>query len=337
MAAPVCNITNGAFDCSNVFEGVDTSVTIIQALLSLAILVISVIGNLLLIAAITTYRHLLDSALFVSVSILISNTMVSIFLNGGAFLTAIARTWVFGFFGCKVFAFIVITGSFSRWNLVGLLSLDRFFRVYFPFIYVRNEKRVLLTLLVISWVTALLSTIIYTGIGLTGFDVVYPACSFSVNFSNLDTAQRIIFVLVILYTVLIGAVLPSSLYIAMYWKARSLRRVVPVIDVMNSVSNSDPAKIEAKKQSRRATITFLLLMITFMLFTSLIIIKVIAKSVLYGIPMSPTARIIIFFILSTIFRCFVIADFGVILGNRDVRSVFIKLMKVTYKNVHFSH
>ena len=141
---PKCNTSDGDFDCSPVFEGVPLPISIIQAILAFIILLVSVFFNILLAMAIILYRRFLDKSLIVSVSILISNTAVSVFLNGGVFLTTVSQTWLLGYWGCQIFGVMAIGGSFSRWILVGLLSVDRFCRVFYPFRYARQEKKVLI-------------------------------------------------------------------------------------------------------------------------------------------------------------------------------------------------
>ena len=330
---PKCNTSDGDFDCSPVFEGVPLPISIIQAILAFIILLVSVFFNILLAMAIILYRRFLDKSLIVSVSILISNTAVSVFLNGGVFLTTVSQTWLLGYWGCQIFGVMAIGGSFSRWILVGLLSVDRFCRVFYPFRYARQEKKVLIGLLVGSWTASLVITGIYGGLGLAGFDLAYPGCSFGVYFPALSKVQKATIVITLFFTTITGAVLPCILYFAMYRKAKKLLKVQPVVVVSDQATKGEPTMVEFLKRNKKASITFFGLVITFIFFTSIVIVKILAKALLYSYDISPALRASILYILSTFYRCFVIADFAVILSNADVRKVLAKLKKTVMDNI----
>lgn len=334
MATPECVITDGAFNCSNVFEGVNMSATVLQATLALVIMLVSTIGNILLILAIGVYRPRLETALCVSISILFTNTAVSILLNGSVFLTSIARNWLFSSTGCKVFAFIQNVGCFSRDHIVGLLSVERFIKEYFPAVYDQYKKKTLASALTVAWTGTILTSIIFYGLDLASFDVAHPTCLFDMYLLNLDARRTITVMMVLLYTNFIGGILPFALYTAVYLKRRSLKKIFPVTN-RNRTHSSDPATIEVQMQSKRATFTLFLLMITFGLFEMLFVIMIIAKPALYTSNMGPTTRLMILFLLSTAYRSYVIADLGVMLANQDIRRVFVKLMKLPYKKLRF--
>ena len=276
--------------------------------------------------AIIIYRRFLDKSLIVSVSILISNTAVSVFLNGGVFLTTVSQTWLLGYWGCQVFGLMAIGGAFSRYILVGLLSVDRFCRVFYPYRYARHENKVLISLLVSSWTASLVITGIYGGLGLAGFDFAYPGCSFGVYFPALSNGQRATVVITLLFTTITSAVLPCILYIAMYRKAKKLFRSEPVV-VCDPATKEEISLVEFFKQNKKATITFFGLVITFAFFTSIVVVKILAKALLYSYDISTAIRAIVLYILSSFYRCFVIADFAVILSNADVRKVLGKMKK----------
>ena len=323
---PTCNTSEGQFDCSSVFEGVPLPISIIQAILAFIILVVSVFFNILLSVAIIIYRRFLDKSLIISVSILISNTAASVFLNGGVFLTTVSQTWLLGYWGCQVFGLMAIGGAISRWILVGLLSVDRFCRVFYPFRYTLQEKKVLICLLVGSWTAALVLTGIYGGLGLIGFDVTKPCCFINQDFPLLTNGRKAAVVISLLFTTTTGAVLPCILYIGMYRKAKNLLRHEPKV-VHDPANRGEVSLVEILKKNQKATITFFGLVITFIFFSSVIIVNIVAKVFLYRYDLSPALRASIFYILSSVYRCFVIADFAVILSNADVRKVLGKMKK----------
>ena len=71
-------------------------------------------------------------------------------------LTTVAYYTDFERVGCQIFAFIGTCGLFSRWIAIGLVSFDRFCRVFWPFKYQRQEKKAVITLLITSWAIAII-------------------------------------------------------------------------------------------------------------------------------------------------------------------------------------
>ena len=154
-------------DCSSLFESIHPAYTIIQACIAMTIIVIGMPLNLVLIASLIKFRHLMDEAFILCVSIFTANFVVSLALGSTSFLSSITRSWPLGYAGCQVFGFLVYWAVVARWITLGMLSIDRFCRVFFPFWYTRHSKKVLMTLLIGPWVVMMLSNIL-TLIGLSG-------------------------------------------------------------------------------------------------------------------------------------------------------------------------
>ncbi len=58
-------------------------------------------------------------------------------------ISTLARKWLFDFAGCQLFEFLATQSILARWLNMGVLALDRFCAVKFPFSYVKQSKYIL--------------------------------------------------------------------------------------------------------------------------------------------------------------------------------------------------
>ena len=319
----ICNFSSDS-DCSYLFDGIPVYITALQALLAALLIMTSVPVNILLITSMIVYREMLDTSIILAISFLISNISVSVFLSGEIFLTSVARAWLFDYWGCQLIAFLTIYGTSSRWIIVGFLSIDRYCRVFYPFSYPRHDKKVIMTLLVVSVVLcAVLSVATYLG-NATGFDITLPGCSFvSESYSPLAVVIVTAF-FVICGT--IGCILPTILYTLMYIKAKHARNAVIPTQQM-----PDSARVEANKRSNRAALVYFLIMGSFNIVNFVGIIRGMIVLWFQNNPVLPPPVVItILYGLITIIHSYVIGDFVILLSNRDQRKVFVKLLKKLY-------
>ena len=321
-----CNLTRIEYNnCSALFEGVTVVATGFQACFAAIIFLVSVSINLLLIVAMIKYRHLLDKAYVLSVSILASNTVVSMFLNAQVFVTSISRAWLFGYWGCQFFAFITTGALFSRCVTVGLLSVDRFCRVFYPFTYSKLAGRIQAGILIASWLFSFVVLMVLSVVDGTGFDIAQPGCSITIILGKVKETRSATVVAIIVWVILTGTVLPSFLYTAMYLKARSLRRVHPTIVTPTSL----PDTLEPQQRSgccKKAPITYGLVVVNFFVFTVLIVLKFGISHIFRRLEASSADYATAVFQISTLLRCYLFADLVIILTARDERKVLIKLI-----------
>ena len=167
-----CDFSNNGTDCSHVFEGVHISITIFQAIFALVIFLLAFPMNILLITAMIIYWHLLDKTILVTISFLISNTILAL-ISSQYFITSMLRAWIFGYWGCQVFAIITVIANISRCTTVGLVCIARFIKVFFPH---SNQSKLLAGFLTGSWMFAFLFCLVKFFSGSIGFDVADPGC-----------------------------------------------------------------------------------------------------------------------------------------------------------------
>ena len=325
-----CNLTRSEYNnCSALFEGVEVAVTVLQACFAAIIFLVSVPINLLLITAMIKYHQQLDKAYVLSVSILTSNTVFSLFLNAEVFVTSILREWVFGYWGCQFFALLTTGALFSRCVTVGLLSVDRFCRVFFPFSYTRLANRILAGILITSWLFSFGVPVLVFLVNGTGFDVAQPGCSITIILGHVSRKDAATVTAIIITVICTGTVFPSLLYTAMYLKARSLRRVHPVVVIPESC----PDTLESQQRRKRGIVTYGLVVVNFFVFTVLIMLKFGISHVFRRLDATSASYATVVFQISTLHRCYLFADLVIILTAKDERKVLSKLISRIFKRL----
>ena len=317
----ICNFTNDS-DCSSLFENISVAFTAIQATVSIFIVLSSIPINFLLMAAMIAHRRFLDTSIIIAISVLISNIILTLFLTGGTVITSIARSWLLGYWGCQVIAFVGIIGLISRWVAVGLVSFDRFCRVFWPFFYQRHEKKVIGLLLILTWAIAIIESAVLWVTDNFAFNAAIPGCMFKEprERSRIQAATAIGFIICII----LGFLLPTLLYTIMYCKARQVRkrnRVAPMtVEDPNTASER-----EAKRRANRATLIYALMMVAFGAVHIPLVGNMLLRYLLQGkIPDHVT--IILGYSLNTLVRFYVLGDVIIIITNKQQREAVKKLL-----------
>ena len=313
-----CNFSETDYNCSALFEGVDVSVTVLQACFTAITIVVSVPINILMIVAMITYHHLLDKTFVISISFLVSNTIVAVFYSGQVFITSISRAWLFGYWSCQLFAFVTIIGRVSRWLAVGLFSVNQFRKVFFPF---SRPAKVLAAILISSWVISIIVALVHFFGNATGFDISHPGCSVSSDPSSLNQAYVGALIVLRICLITAGAILPFILYIAIYLKARSLRRVQPITEA----PKNQPETADTRR-SKRVNVTYCLLLLNYLLYNAVSCIKAIMAVVIMKISVSRTLSVGLFFLATNVFQSYLITDVLILMINNAERKVLWKLL-----------
>ena len=329
----MCNFSNDSH-CSDLFEDVHVSVTTIKAILSLTIILLCIPTNTLLIIAMVKYRDMIDNSVFLAISFLVANIIVSLILGGTTVVTAMGRGWLFGFWGCQVSAFISTFGVFARLFTVGLLSCDRFCRIFLPFMYPRHEKNVIIIFLASSWAMALFAAVVLALTNTFTFVASIPSCFFVVNTSQMNKIQIFVAKIFLWISHIVGTIFPFSLYVAMWCKARRMKKTdpKPAINLDTPRTPQAPQTLEARIRAHKLTLTYFLTTLAFLGANVLIIIKYVSESFFleYCTPLS--IAIPVLFIFSFLIESYVITDVIIILTDRQQRGAFKKLLQNIYKS-----
>ena len=321
-----CNFTNDS-DCSTVFEPVHLAFTVLHAIFASGIILTSIPTNLLLIVAMIVNRSKLDKSTILAVSVLISNTIATVFLTGEIVITSIARSWLFGYWGCQIITFVATCALFSRWITVGLISLDRFCRVFWTFKYPRYEKKVIITLLVLSWTISVVIAIILYFCNAYTFFIGAPGCFFVEYSPEMTLPNTVVTNVLLWFTRVIAMFFPAFLYTAMYVKARQIQKATPVITTSDNPDAAEAEKAAQRSRSNRGTITYCLMLVAFTVVNLIIIVKDVLGKVFLYFNVALEVAIPVGFLTTIIIQAYSLGDVAIILANAQNRKAFFDLLQ----------
>lgn len=196
----------------------------IQATAVSSVFLTSLIGNALIILMVVKYKRLQCHSVVASLNIVASDFIWSLSHHIPALINLCSRRWVFSPYGCLILSFLRVELQITRWLLMGVLALDRFCTVRFPFRYENHKKLILTILLLTAWILPMLLCVPLVIPSFQGISV-----RSNVQVCNLHCLQenkqgcRIYFTLLFLISLLIGGVMPLLVYMWLYRRARRLR------------------------------------------------------------------------------------------------------------------
>lgn len=196
----------------------------IQATALSSIFVICLVGNLLIILMVIKYKKLQCHSVVASLNIVVSDLIWSFSHHLPSLINICSRQWVFTSYGCLILSYWRVELQITRWLLMGVLALDRFCTVRFPFRYEKCKKLLLSFLLLAAWIMPMLLCIPLTVPNFQGISL-----KSDIKVCNLHCLQennqpcRIYFTLLFAISLLIGGVMPTLVYIWLYRRARRLR------------------------------------------------------------------------------------------------------------------
>ena len=258
------------YDCNMCYSLQDVALWDIYLHASIVSLLMlaSLFGNFLFFAVLLKYKKLRHRTSVVSFSFLLANTCFVFSVHLPVVISTLSRNWPFGFVGCQVIGFLSTQFILARWLNMGLLALDRFNAVRFPFYYSKHSKYILTFQLSFSWIVpALLSIVTVQGYASVVFRSNVPSCLLYA-----PTIERglLYFAFVSTFSFVIGAILPVVLYSWLFNKARQLRSLEYQVGKMtsqnssSSIVNSEHSK-ERLSREKKALLTFGIIFVGFCL------------------------------------------------------------------------
>ena len=260
------NFGNTTIDCSRCYNLNERAswLLYIHVIIVAVIVVASLIGSLLVFLLIMKYKKLRHRAAMISLSVIIADTALVFTYHVPVIISTLHTDWIFEFIGCQVFGFLSTNFIFTRWFIMGVLALDRFCLVRFPFSYSKWEKYILLCLITLSWVLpAFVSVGLISGFASVAFRQNVPTC---LSYTPTVGKGRVLYSIMVTLAFAIGGILPTTLYIWLFWRARKLRPSAVRVGQMGLNSIEDPASQpdgNFNSSEKRAIITFALIFVTF--------------------------------------------------------------------------
>ncbi len=142
------NFGRTIFDCSRCFtlKSRPPWQLYVHAII-IAIILATIVGNGIILLLVLKYKKLRQRTTLVSLSIAFANSILVLSYHLPTLISTVYSGWLFRFRGCQVFGFLSTDFTITRWFTMGVVALDRFYAVRFPFSYIRHNKWIMTILL----------------------------------------------------------------------------------------------------------------------------------------------------------------------------------------------
>ncbi len=159
------NFGRTIFDCSRCFtlKSRPPWQLYVHAIIIAIIILATIVGNGIILLLVLKYKKLRQRTTLVSLSIVFANSILVLSYHLPTLISTVYSGWLFGFRGCQVFGFLSTDFTITRWFTMGVVALDRFCAVRFPFSYIRHNKWIMTILLSASWIIPIIMSIVTVG------------------------------------------------------------------------------------------------------------------------------------------------------------------------------
>ena len=301
----------GPIDLPN-SSALTTTVRVLQSLSKLLIILAGIVLNTLVIVLVAKYKKLQTLSFLVSLQVVALDLVLAIAILP-SLVTTLANQWLLGEYMCAINGFILNTTATARTLLMCVFVIDRYLAVVWPYFYPKHKFKVTVSLSIASWVFAVLVSIgMMPGIldcyslRSTG-KVCAPSSRCNLNCS--------VYIRSLATYVVPATIVPIILYGLLYYKGRKIQKEL----ASNAAANAN------HRREWKATITFSLLFFSlFVLILPNTIIEVVVRTAYAG-RMFPAAAHVLLTVNSSVLSLLVITDPIVIMRDKDVKEVLIKL------------
>ena len=265
--------------------------------------------NILVIVLVAKYKQLQTYAFGIALQVIVLNLLL-LFLTMVALANVVSNQWVFGEHMCAIVGLLLFILTSERTLIMLVFVIDRFLSIFCPFFYPKHKVKIIVTLLVASWIFVVISNIMSFIFDCYTFSVDTWICGPSVSCNGVCATYH-----GLIYTSIHtpAAIFPVILYIILYVKAKR---------VMKKTKNTDLAN--SHQREWRLTITFFLLFITvFALFIPGATISIIAS--LYPTDERPAVLYIFSTFGGELTAAILLTDPLVIMRHEEVRKIRSKI------------
>ena len=313
-------------DCSNCtrlsLEATPMWIRVIHSIANVAQILASFIFCSLVLVLVVKYKKLQRRAVIVSLSLITADILLVFSYHLPAFSSTVVASWPFEFVGCEIFGFLSTTFILTRWYMMSVLSIDRFFTVRYPFSYEKYSKAILTILTLVAWIIPVLISMTCLNIlSSVAFRQNVPTCLF---YAPTPDTGLLFFSIMTSLSFLVGCILPTALYVWLYQKARKLRPSATKLGRMavqiaaGTVIQVSLGPLDKDKNERRALVTFVLIFITFFLTSAPMFFLQILCSI--SIDVWCEIPIYVHFLLVQLFLSSTMLDPILIMRDRDFRK-----------------
>lgn len=232
-----------------------------------AIILASLCGNGLVLLLVARYKQLRCRTVVVSLSVVAADLLITLSYSLPVLATTALQRWPFSEAGCTAFGYLSVQFLNARWLIMGILCLDRFCTVRFPYRYQRYSKCFLVTLTALAWGVPFV--VGFPGLidfGRSRLRENVPTCLPECN--GVDRHCKIYYLVYTSVVYILGCIVPIGLYLWLYKKARKLGRATVTLGKMSvqvasgTITSKPITSLKKDSRENRASITFFIIFIT---------------------------------------------------------------------------
>lgn len=249
-------------------DKVPTALLAIHASAIAVVITATLLGNGLILVLVARYKILRSRSVIASLSLILADIFWGLCYHFPALVSASAAGWQFGKTGCSVFGLLSIEFLLTRWLVMAVVCIEKFCTVRFPFSYEKYSKCILVVLITTAWVLPFILSFLPAILKLSqaGFRPNIPTCLYSCE----GAICRLYYGTIVSFSFILGAIVPTILYMWLYRKARLLRPTAVVLGQMALQTASGPATNQHPPSGHfewwsRGHSTFVLILITLVL------------------------------------------------------------------------
>ena len=244
----------------------------VHSLVIFAIIAATLAGNGLILLLVAKFKVLRTRSVVAKLSLTFADIFWCFSFHAPALASASAAEWVFGDTGCSIFSLFSVQFLLTRWLVLSIVCVDRFSTVRFPFSYPKYSKPVLVVLTVAAWILPFVLACFpaVSSFSRAEFRPNIPTCLYRCE--DGDRACRFYYGIVVTSSFVIGAVIPTVLYVWLYRRARSLRpsavvlgqmALQPAAGLITSHTLISTTNTDKWTRDIHGHITFFLILVTF--------------------------------------------------------------------------
>ncbi|XP_011402977.1 PREDICTED: melanopsin-B-like isoform X2 [Amphimedon queenslandica] len=200
------------------------AISYVQASIALVTGIVGLLLNAFILIIIIKYRSLHQRLMYIAIQIIVVEIAYSLLVPPAIFVSGIARDWLLGEAMCNILGIINDGFAYFRFMMTFILTLDRFVSVFFPFVYERNSKKILIILLIMVYFTTFLRVILPLK-GVMGCYTYVPTNKICTAYSDCSTGCYYFVLASVVTIVLIGAIIPFCMYMILFYKAYKVRKI----------------------------------------------------------------------------------------------------------------
>ncbi|XP_051955118.1 trace amine associated receptor 14a [Xyrauchen texanus] len=261
MNVSAVNQTDDCLEFSCPERSVSFPVYVFIYVVSAAVVLLTVCGNLLVIISVSHFKQLHTPANILILSLAVSDFLVGVFVMPFHLMWLIESCWISGPIFCTIFNFVTFLVTCVSVHTVGLIAVDRFFALSYPFVY--SEKispTVICIATLFNWMFSLLYnfTILFIN-GNFSFFMCPGQCLYII-----DEVSSLIDLLVVF---VIPCTLIIILYTHVFFIAKKHATAIRAVKVYNTESSKNRMKVFllSMKSEGKAALVLGILVFVFLL------------------------------------------------------------------------